>query len=274
MEFKKEKEYLVCLDSDGTVMDTMKSKHEMALAPCFIEAFQIKEHKVEILHEWFTVNLYKMTRGLNRFIALDSMLKYITKFGYEYEGYDEYHNWVVSTKSLSIPSIKEEIIKNPDNKCLLLAHEWGEMVNERISQMDEAKPFENSKKSIEALSKSCDLLGVSSANQTALVREWTDCDIIKYFKLACGQAYGTKETILEEALKKGYKKENVLMVGDSSGDLIAAKHWGLKYFPMIPDHENESWDELINEALPKLLNNTFTEDYQAYLISKLEKALS
>lgn len=90
--FEKEKDYLICVDSDGTVMDSMVIKHTKALAPKLISVFGLENDKNQILKKWYELNLYKETRGLNRFIALDSILAYAGSLDYSFEGYDIYHN--------------------------------------------------------------------------------------------------------------------------------------------------------------------------------------
>ena len=43
MLFEKSKEFLVCVDSDGTVMDTMTIKHKNCFGPAFVEIFSVDE---------------------------------------------------------------------------------------------------------------------------------------------------------------------------------------------------------------------------------------
>lgn len=146
VNFTKTKEYLICVDSDGTVMDSMLIKHERALGPKVISVFGMEEHEEEILKKWYDVNLYKETRGLNRFIALDSILEFAKSFGYQYDGYDAFHEWVLTTDSLSIDSLQKEIDKKWNKECLCKALEWGLEVNDEIKKLPLSKPFINAKK--------------------------------------------------------------------------------------------------------------------------------
>ena len=65
--FTKKKEFLVCIDSDGCAMDTMNSKHFYCFGPCMIEEWDLLPWKDEVQRRWNEVNLYTMTRGINRF---------------------------------------------------------------------------------------------------------------------------------------------------------------------------------------------------------------
>ena len=51
-------------------------------------------------------------------------------FGYKYDGYDAFHEWVLTTDSLSIDSLKKEIAKKGNKECLCKALEWGLEVND------------------------------------------------------------------------------------------------------------------------------------------------
>jgi hypothetical protein len=66
-------------------------------------------------------------------------------------------------------------------------------------------------------------------------------------------------------LKFGYENEFTLMVGDAPGDLDAAEKNGVYFFPILVNHEKESWDELISEGLPRLANGSFGGEYQDQL---------
>ena len=68
--FKKTKEFLVCVDSDGCAMDTMDIKHIRCFGPVMVEQWGLQKWKKQILERWNEINLYSMTRGINRFKGL------------------------------------------------------------------------------------------------------------------------------------------------------------------------------------------------------------
>ena len=76
-KFTKKKDFLVCVDSDGCAMDTMDIKHFNCFGPCIISEWNLFEFEKEILERWNVINLYSMTRGVNRFKGLAMMLKEI-----------------------------------------------------------------------------------------------------------------------------------------------------------------------------------------------------
>ena len=272
IKLEKEKDFLICVDSDGTVMDTMILKHKNALGPSFIEVFNITNHKDEILNDWINLNCFSSKRGYNRFITLDLILEKIKGYGYEFEGAKEYHKWVCETNSLSIGSLDEMINNTINISCLRLVKKWAERCNEMITTLPEAKPFENARNIILKL-KEADLIGVSTANEAALSKEWKSIGIYDSFKLVASQEYGTKEFVIKESLKKGYKKNNAIMIGDSFADIKAAQTAGIWVYPIIPGRENESWNLFYENVYPKLLNGKFTQEYQDKLLYDFEKSL-
>ena len=74
-DYTKKKEYLICMDSDGCVMDTMEVKHMRCLAPCLVHIWELEEFRDEMLHLWRDINMLSQYRGVNRFKALAIVLK-------------------------------------------------------------------------------------------------------------------------------------------------------------------------------------------------------
>ena len=68
--YKKQKEYLICVDSDGCAMDTMDIKHILCFGPCMVDEWGLDAWRNEILSRWNDINLYTITRGINRFKGL------------------------------------------------------------------------------------------------------------------------------------------------------------------------------------------------------------
>ena len=56
--FKKKKEYLVCIDSDGCAMDTMDIKHFRCFGPCMIQEWGLGPWRDAIQNRWNAINLY------------------------------------------------------------------------------------------------------------------------------------------------------------------------------------------------------------------------
>ena len=68
--FVKKHDYLVCVDSDGCAMDTMNCKHFHCFGPCMVDEWNLQAWREPILRRWNEINLFQMTRGVNRFKGL------------------------------------------------------------------------------------------------------------------------------------------------------------------------------------------------------------
>ena len=77
--FVPKHDFLICVDSDGCAMDTMDVKHYRCFGPCMVDEWGLEEWREPILRRWNDVNLYTMTRGVNRFKALAICLDEISR---------------------------------------------------------------------------------------------------------------------------------------------------------------------------------------------------
>ncbi|MDU4935632.1 MAG: HAD hydrolase-like protein [Peptostreptococcaceae bacterium] len=272
-QYEKSSEFLVCVDSDGCAMDTMEIKHRKCFAPEMIKTWNLFEKEDYILNLWYDLNLYTRTRGINRFKGLAETFKIISKEGIEIKDLDSIINWVETTNELSNNSLRREIEKT-DSEGLKMTLAWSLAVNESIENLpQDDEPFEGVKVGLEGISKLADISVVSSANGEALDSEWNRHDLVKYLKALLGQEAGTKQHCIAELKKKGYDANKILMVGDAPGDLHAAQNNDVNFYPILVNKEGFSWDRLLNEAVPKLIEGTFDEKYQNQLIEEFNNSL-
>lgn len=94
--FVKRKDFLIGIDSDGCAMDTMDCKHILCFGPCLIPVWELEPWKEWVLRRWNEINLYTMTRGINRFKGLAIILKEIDEQWKKIYGADEsYHRPII-----------------------------------------------------------------------------------------------------------------------------------------------------------------------------------
>lgn len=262
-DFQKQKDWLFCVDSDGCAMDTMDIKHIKCFGPCMVEEWGLSEWEAPILKRWNDINLYTMTRGINRFKGLAQMLREINETYCVIEGVEEFTKWADESPELSNPALAKAIDKN-GNICLKKALSWSKKVNESINALsfDDKKPFEGVKEALEYAHQYGDVAIVSSANRQAVEEEWELYNLLDYVDIILAQDVGSKAYCIQELLKKGYENEHVLMTGDAPGDYDAAKKNNVHYYPILVRHEKESWDEFITEAVPRLTSGRYEGEYQ------------
>ncbi|MBE6824189.1 MAG: HAD family hydrolase [Ruminococcaceae bacterium] len=273
--YKKAKDYLICVDSDGCAMDTMDIKHIRCFGPCMVQQWGLKQWEEEILARWNDINLYTMTRGINRFKGLSVALQEIDKQYTEIEDLSTLVDWVQNSDELSNDALKRAIDTNPESVSLKKALSWSESVNASIKLLpqEEIKPFELVKEALEFAHNRADIAIVSSANLSAVLEEWEKHGLLKSVDIVLAQDSGSKAYCISQLLKKGYSAENVLMCGDAPGDLSAAQSNCVNYYPILVRFERESWQEFMDIAFKKLLDGTYSGEYQVEKIKEFNSNL-
>ena len=261
--FEKKKEYLICVDSDGCAMDTMDIKHIRCFGPCMVDEWELSQGGEAILKRWNDINLYTMTRGINRFKGLVKMLTEVNTEYCEIEDLASLEKWVEESDELSNPALKKAI-EATDSICLKKALSWSQNVNESINQLpfEVKKPFEGVKEGLAHAHEYADVAIVSSANLQAVVEEWELYGLLDHVDVILAQNAGSKAYCIQELVKHGYDKEKVMMTGDAPGDHDAAKKNGVFYYPILVRHEKESWIEFKETAVSRLVDGTYGGEYQ------------
>ena len=274
-DFKKKKEYLVCVDSDGCAMDTMDIKHIRCFGPCMVKEWGLEKWESEILFRWNEINLYTMTRGINRFKALALALCEINEKYTAIEDIEALKAWVKGSDELSNNSLLRAIEENPQHISLKKALCWSRSVNDAINELSEEqkKPFELAKEALEFAHNKADIAIVSSANRDAVLKEWSKFNLIEHTDIVLAQDSGSKASCIGELIKKGYAPENVLMCGDAPGDMQAADKNGVLFYPILVHREKESWQEFISEGFGRLISNSFKGEYQQKKKTEFSKNL-
>lgn len=267
--YVKKRDYLICVDSDGCAMDTMDIKHIKCFGPCMVEEWELFRWEEAILNRWNEINLYTMTRGINRFKGLAMALREIDETYCKIEDIEVLENWVEVSSELSNPALEREMAEN-DSIILKKALAWSKSVNERINGLpfEAKKPFEGVKEGLAYAHELADVAIVSSANLQAVLEEWELYGLLDHVDIIMAQDVGSKAYCISEMLKKGYAKGNVVMVGDAPGDYDAARKNGVFYYPILVRKEKESWAELRKTAVGKLLEGSFAGEYQAQKIAQ------
>lgn len=273
--FNKKKNFLICIDSDGCAIDTMDIKHIKCFGPCMVKEWNLEEWESPILERWNEVNLYTLTRGINRFKGLALALIEINEKYKKIDGIDEFVKWTNETKELSNESL-ENIIEKNNSICLKKALAWSKSVNASINLLsdDEKRPFEGVAEGIKEAKKIADIAIVSSANEQAVLDEWKEHGLLEHVDIVLTQNIGSKAYCISKLIEKGYKRDNILMVGDALGDYEAAKVNEVLYYPILVKKEKESWERFLSEALDKFINNTYIDKYQEQVVNEFEKNLS
>ncbi|MFW6414630.1 MAG: HAD family hydrolase [Verrucomicrobiota bacterium] len=272
---------IVCVDSDGCVFDSMEIKHKECFAPAFIETFALQPIAEVASDVWARVNLYSRTRGCNRFIALRYAVKELRDAGrlLDNSWYDRIvtalETWLDKEEQPSNTALeayltdREEGDISPLQKCL----EWSYAVNERIAGHPSVPPFQNAHIALKTMADNADVVVVSQTPAHTLEEEWQKFGLDNLVVKINGQESGSKSAQIRELIEAGAGPEDVLMVGDAPGDAKAAEATGVWFFPITPGIEEQSWERLNSEGLPRFLAGEYNSDYQEELLEQFNQVL-
>ncbi len=266
-EYLKNKDYLVCVDSDGCAMDTMDVKHIKCFGPCMVQEWNLYNWEKDILTRWNDINLYTLTRGINRFKGLAKALTEIDQKYVKIEGLADMVDFAENSKELSNDALKKAIENNPQSTSLKKALAWSVAVNKAINELDESEklPYKRVNDALVYAHERADVAIVSSANLDAVLEEWQKHGLLKHVDIVLAQNCGSKAHCIGELIKKGYDNKKVVMCGDALGDMQAAQKNNVHYYPILVKKENQSWDNFIQSGLNNLIEGKFDEKYQEEL---------
>lgn len=267
--YRKNRDWLICIDSDGCAMDTMDIKHIRCFGPCMVEEWGLSEWKAPILERWNDSNLFTATRGINRFKGLAKILREVHNTFCPISGLETLEKWVEESAELSEPAL-ERAIAGQESQCLKKALAWSKKVNACIDALpkEEKKAFAGVKQALAYAKECADIAIVSSANLQAVKEEWQQNGLLEYVNLLLAQDAGSKAYCIQKLLEKGYDRTHVMMAGDAMGDYEAAKKNGVFFYPVLVRHEKESWEEFQTTAVQKLLQGSFQGEYQKKKVSE------
>ena len=274
--FVKKHDYLICVDSDGCAMDTMDIKHFECFGPCMVREWGLQAWAEPILRRWNDINLYTMTRGINRFKGLMMALGEIDETYTRIEDLDTLTAWAETSPELSNGALEKAIEANPESVSLKKALSWSKAVNHAITLLPDEKklPFPMAREALAFAHERADVAIVSSANLDAVLEEWEKYGLLEHTDIVLSQNVGSKAYCISELLKKGYAPSHVVMCGDAPGDYEAASRNGMFYYPIQVKKEKESWQAFMDEGFDRLLSGTYAGPYQKELVNAFMKNLS
>lgn len=256
--FKRTKDFLIAIDTDGCVTDNMNGKQMLIFHPHFMEFYQLWgiESYFREVAEYY--NLFSVDRGCNRFIAMQLTLKTLQKRedvqktlikkGINLPDHSPLDNYINFTKEnklgLGNPSLEEFIHKNNTNFTLYKLLGWSEAVNRTFPYISaKIPPFNGVKECLSLMHEVADVMVVSKTPYEDLANYWETQNIAHYVQMIAGQEMGSKGHHIKIAKQAGnYRGDQILMLGDGNGDLEAVKENNGLFYPISPGYEQGSWD--------------------------------
>lgn len=281
-DFEPQHEFFVGIDSDGCVFNSMEVKHNDCFSVNLVKHFGLASISRQVHQAWDFVNLYSTTRGTNRFKAILLVCDFlremslVQKMGVAVPELSHLREWSETETKLGNPALQASIDsatgERRDELSQVMA--WSLGVNESVAEIVyNLPPFPGVRETLQRLQGKSDVIVVSATPDEALIREWAEHEIDAYVALIAGQEMGTKTEHLTITTKDRYPENHVLMLGDSPGDLKAARDVGALFFPVNPGSEDTSWQLFLDEAMDKFFNGQYAGTYEDALIDKFQELL-
>lgn len=265
------KPFLVCIDSDGCVFDSMELKHKECFTPATVNIWNLQGVSKYVRETADFVNLYSNTRGMNRFPALVITLELLKKRPEVIERevkipcLDALTDWIKSTRKLSGIGLQEFLDgqENP-HPILVQTLKWSKEVDSNIEHIVRGvKPFPYVHQALKQVKEIADIVIVSSTPYETIQREWKEQGMLKYLHGIAGQEQGTKAECIRILATK-YDKSKILMIGDAYGDRNASDQNNVSFYPIIPSKEVQSWKDFCETAFDLFIQNTYDNDSNKY----------
>ena len=278
--FSPQHKFLIGIDSDGCVFDSMELKHKECFIPNFINFYELQGVSKYAREASEFVNLYSKSRGCNRFPGLIEQLDWLRRRpevkarGVKVAEAKGVRAWMKRETKLGNPTLEKAVAETGDPD-LVHCLKWSLAVNESIAGMVRGvKPFPGVRECLERFGEGADMIVCSQTPNAALEAEWKEHDIARYVHAICGQEVGSKQQSLGQACEVGkYEPDHALMIGDAPGDYRAAVANKCLFFPINPGAEEASWERLLKEGIDRLFAGTFAGKYQQQLLDEFDTYL-
>lgn len=268
-DYRKEKDYLIAIDSDGCVFDNMTVKHQQYFFPLILDVFNIKDENGDYKKLWEKINLEYPSRGVNRFIGLGEFFKQ-AQTDLDITLYQEWLNNTAALKN----ELLETALEKTDDAMMKKALEWSKAVNSKIeNELGIIEPFEHAVEAIKNCVDMADIVVVSSANHDAVIKEWEAANLLSHVKLVASQDVATKKTCLEKLKEAGYDEHKIIMIGDAIGDYYAAKSVGAHYYQITYQREANCWKAFNDIYRDEFYKNNYQYNGDDVLQIALQDAL-
>ncbi len=276
-------DFLIAVDSDGCVFDTMEIKQKECFVPNTVKHFGLQAVSKYCREAEGWLNLYSKWRGSNRFPALVKLFDLLEAWdvvqarGVQIPEAPNLRKWVCEEPKLGNPALEDYCKRHSSEEAsdMHVTLAWSRAVSATIADMVQggmpAFPF--APECLQKAATNADIMVCSQTPQEDLLREWEEQGLAGYVVAICGQEMGTKEEHIRQASQGHYEDGHVLMVGDALGDLKAARESSALFYPIVPGREQESWKQLLDEALDMFFQGSYAGAYEARLVEDFEQHL-
>ncbi len=287
--WNREHGFAVCIDTDGAVLDNMWAKQVIVFHPHYMDMNSLRGIEMFFRLHAEHHNLWGVTRGCDRYIAvqltLESLqkdpdarsrlsLEHIHDLQASLAGYVDWIDQSGGERGFGIPSLTEYHQQHGLDYNITRLLAWSEAVDRTFKFVTlNMPPFEGVPEMLDYLSHHADMLVVSGTPYSDLVAWWGNADLKHHVQSIAGKEMGKKTEhigLLKEV--GGYDDDQIIMLGDGGGDLKAARANGAAFYPIIAGRELEAWEKA-REAFDAFFAGQYRGALEDRLVEEFENAL-
>jgi hypothetical protein len=275
------KKILLIIESEGSVFDSLSLMHQKAYIPAFSGCFSLGADPSYASMLWRRLALFSRLRGQEPLVILQAALWILNR------NYPSVRRGAVlrSLESFLGSSGKDKKFLAESNQGsperLLL--DWITMAETLIKEEGYASCFENAEKFLQELSLSApgvELLVHSILPENQALNEWEMAGLGNCFLRIAGSERGDFASYLRSALNNGYETCPMLVIGTTGRAWQAAESVGSRFYPIVPEAEEESWRLFSEEYFPAFLRgesyrlNLDRNPFMSMMVEDLDSWLS
>ena len=276
-DFQPEREFLVGIDSDGCVFDTMELKHKECFIPAFINHYGLQGVSKYAREAAEFVNLYSKSRGVNRFPGLVEQLDWLRRRpevkarGVDVPNPEGLRRWIAARTEARQSRARSGGRGDGRPRSAAGARVVARRSTQRSPRWSAAcRRFPTCASAWSGSPSTADLLVVSATPSEALDAEWAGA------RPGAARARDLRPGARHEEGNAGRRRRstragNALMIGDAPGDYKAAAANKCLFFPINPGHEEASWQRLFEEGSTASSTGTFAGEYQTTLLDEFDR---
>ena len=245
---------LIVVESEGAVFDTLARQHEKGYIPAFAGCFSWGIAPSACAGLWRRLALSSRLRGQEPSLILLSALRLLNRSA-------------PSIRRAAVIKVLESWLASPARDPLAFAQapsggperlilDWMTMSSSLLEEEGYAPAFSAALaflKGAKTAAPGAEILVHSSLPEAAALNQWEVAGMGDCFLRIAGAERGDFAAYLRAALRNGYDRGPILVVGSTGASWQAAQSVGARFYAITPGDEDESWDYLAESFFPAFL---------------------
>jgi hypothetical protein len=248
------KRVLIVVESEGAVFDTLARQHETGYIPAFAGCFSWGVTPVACAGLWRRLALSSRLRGQEPTLILLSALRLLNRSA-------------PSIRRAAVIKVLESWLASPAKDPLALARapagsperlilDWITMAASLLEEEGYAPAFPAALaflRGAKSAAPGSEVLVHSTLPEATALNQWDMAGVGDCFLRIAGAERGDFAAYLRAALKNGYDRGPILVIGSTGASWQAAQSVGARFYAITPGDEDESWNFLMEHFFPAFL---------------------